>query len=307
MDRCELRSVPNRLSPFLSKLMDSYIGSLVKLGGPDVQRGLIDPLKIYYKVGDTEPLTNNWSSFVPANSPKYFTASVVRRLALTKLFRLGVRRCIGKLATADANSNNRMYSCPPIGMNASSWKCRSIFCPNCRMRIANKTWRFLRTRYENQAFEAIPAVIFKADIPFAESRFGYNPVLDESLMRRISNRLVKVDHFGCKTLGAKVIDKKPVTSVRIALLSDAKNMQLIQNQMTKLQKYMRKNSPEILVSVETREGLDNICLELYDATPLCLLALSNEGFYSSFVQHTAEEFKSALAGKKKVLLFGTGV
>jgi len=306
MDRCELHSVPNRLSPFLSKLTNSYIDSLVKLGGPDIHHGLIEPLKIYYKVGDTEPLTNNWSRFIPVDSPKYFTASVVRRLALTKLFRLGVRSCIGKLATANANNNNRMYSCPPIGMNTSSWKCHSIFCPNCRMRIANKTWRFLRTHYENQAFEAISAVVFKADIPFTESRFGYNPVLDDSLMRKISNRLDKVDHFGCKTLGAKVINKKPVTSVRIALFSDAKNIQLIQNQMTKFKKYMRKNFPEILVSVETMEGLDNICLGLYDATPLCLLALPNENFYSSFVQHTAEEFKHALTCKKKVLLFGTG-
>lgn len=306
-DRCELRSVPHRLSPFLTRLLDSYIGTIVKLGGPDVQKGLIEPLKIYYQLKDTEPLTQNWSSYISSDCPKYFSISVARRLALTKIFRRGIRRCIGKLATADVHSNNRMYSCPPLGMNTSSWKCRSIFCPNCRMRLANSTWRVLRKKYEGQNFDSISAVVVKVDVPFEQKRFGYTPVIDDSLMQSLRNRLAKIDHFGCKTLGASVIDQMPYTSVRIALFSDSKNLQVIQNKMIKLQRYLRKHSPQNVVSVECREGLDNICLELYDASPLCLLALSNEGFFSSFIQHTAEEFKSALAGKKKVLLFGTGV
>lgn len=306
VDRCELRSIPHRLSPFLSKLLDSYIESLVKLGGPDVKLGLIDPIKLYYQLGDTEPLTSNWEYYVAPNSPKYFSASVVRRLALTKLFRKGVRRCLGVLASADVHSNNRMYSCPPLGINTSSWKCRSAFCPNCRMRLANRTWRMLRQKYEGSKFEAVNSVVLEVDLPFASNRFGYSPIIDDSIMHSVRNRLAKVDHFGCKTMGARVIDGMPYSSIRIGIFSDSKNLQVIQNQMIKYQRYLRKHSPENAVSVECKEGLDNVCLELYDASPVCLLALSREGFNSSFTQHTAEEFKSAIAGKKKILFFGTG-
>jgi hypothetical protein len=308
LDRCELRSMPHRLSPFLKKLLDSYIESMLKLGGPDIQQGLIKPIKLYYQLKDTESLTPNWHNYIPSNSPKYFLSSVAKRLALTKLFRRGVRSCISKLATADIDNNNRLYSCPPLGMNTSSWKCRSIFCPNCRMRLANSTWHSLRNKYNNQDFIAIPAIILKVNIPFTQSKFGYDaPVIDKSMMRQLRNRLSKIDYFGYKTLGARIINRMPYISIQIALFSDAKNLQTIKNQITKLHKYMRRHFPQNIVSIEYKEGLDNVCLELYDAAPMCLLALFKEGFYSSFMHHTVEEYKSALAGKKKVLLFGTGV
>lgn len=302
-----LQYEPYRMAPHLVKLMDAQIETLIKLGGVDISYGLTQPLKLYYELNSLDILGSDPFGCIRATLPQYEKRAIVRRMALTKVFRRGVRKCLGKLASAESPETERMYRCPPLGTCRTTWPCRSVFCPNCRMRQANKTYKILMDKLNVTDTKTVHAIVLDVDVPFCENRYGYTPVLDEKLLQRLTRRLSKFKYLGCKILGASVLDKIPFISTRIALFPQADQVAAINSQLVKFKKYLRKHEPQKRVCIQAVEGLDNVCFELYDASPLYLLGLVPEGFSSSILQHTVEEFRAAVKEKKKVLFFGTGV
>lgn len=306
-DVIDLNYTPYRMAPYLVELMDAQIDTLIKLGGMDIGYGLGESLKLYYETKSMDHLARNWKNHISSTLPNYEIRAIVRRLALTKVFKRGTRKCFGKLASAETAETSRMYKCPALGTCKTTWPCRSMFCPNCRMRLANKTYQEFKQNLEGRDLKTLHAKIVEIDIPFTAKRYGYTPVIDDALLQKIIRRLKKFNYIGCKTLGASILDKVPYVSVRIALISSDGKEKEMNSQLVKFQKYLRKHEPHKRVSIHSVEGLDNISVELYDASPIYLLGLTPEGFSSSILQHTVEEFRTAVRSKKKVLFFGTGV
>jgi hypothetical protein len=306
-DLIDLNYTPYRMAPYLVKLMDAQIDTLIKLGGMDIGYGLGESLKLYYETKSMDHLARNWQNHVSSTLPNYEIRAIVRRLALTKLFKRATKKCFSKLASAEAAEYSRMYKCPALGTCKTTWPCRSMFCPNCRMRLANKTYQEFKKKLAERDIKTLHANVVEVDVPFTERRYGYTPVIDEILLQKIIRRLKKFNYLGCKTLGASVIDKVPYVSFRIAIISADDKAEEINSQLIKFKKYLRKHEPQKRVSIHAVEGLDNVCVELYDASPIYLLGLTPEGFSSSILQHTVEEFRTAVRSKKKVLFFGTGV
>lgn len=302
-DVIDLNYTPYRMAPYLIKLMDAYIDTLIKLGGRDIDYGLGEPLKLYYETKSLDHLAKNWKKHVSSTLPNYEIRAIVRRLALTKVFKLGTRKCFGALASAEIEETVRMYKCPALGTCKTTGPCRNVFCPNCRMRLANKTYQKFKQNLEGRDLKTLHAKIVAIDIPFTAKHYGYTPVIDEALLQKIIRRLKKFNYIGCKTLGASIIDKVPYISVRIALISSDGKEKEMNSQLVKFQKYLRKQEPHKRVSIRSIEGLDNVSVELYDASPISLLGLTPEGFSNSILQHTVEEFRAVLRSKKKVLFF----
>lgn len=308
IDSCYLRDMPYRLSPFLTRLMNAQIDTLVKLGESDISNSLTRGIQIYAKTNDATHLCLNWSEYRDKDIPKYQRNSIVRRLSLTKMYKRSVRKCLALLASSNPKEIKELLRCPPLGMNGSTWVCRSVFCPNCRMRSANRTLKRLKARYEVGTYDAVKAIVLEVDLPFIERRFGYDPELNDSIMRGVRNRMSKTDSKACRTLGITILDEKPYVALRFAFFIAPNDEQTALAKLVKYQKYLRAKHPDFRVSVEAVEGLDNICLQLYDAAPTYLLGLPQVGgFSSSLLHHTVEQFKTLAFDKKKISFFETGV
>jgi hypothetical protein len=264
---------------------------------------MVKSIKNYAKFKDIACVAQVWSATLPLDH-KYKMLSIVRRCALTKVWKRFCRKAFSKVMSAETNVSIRQYWCPPIGFSGNNHYCRSDFCPNCYMRTANGTRKDIMAEAVNQDPNTLTAMVLSVALPFKEQLYGYTPVEQPKIVEQLRRKLT-MPYYACKTIGAKLELRHPVSVTKVAIFVHKKDTKNLHNALNALKLNLDKTSSEILVEIQSVVGLDNICLALYDCSPLCLAGLSKEGFSDCVMQHTVEEYKFANRSKKRTLFFGS--
>lgn len=303
-ERVIVSGTPYNLSPMLTQLMDSYISGMVNSCNPDIAASLIRSVKDYKKTNSLESIAMVACGHLLPLGHKYRMLSIARRCALGRMWRRFCKRALQHLMSAEYKECIRQFHCPPIGFTGRNFYCRSPFCPHCTMRAANGTRKDILAQAQKQDPQKLSAVVLAVDIPFNEHLYGFSPPKEIPVVERLRKRL-QFPYYACKTIGAKVINREPFASTRIAFFVNPANCNMLKKTLKKFKQKMLKQNPGTIVQLEDVIGLDNICLRLYDCPPLSLAGLSKEGFLDGVLQHTLEEYKYANKNKKRTLFFGS--
>lgn len=306
-DRIFLSTCPYNLSPLMWKILDLQITMLAKNGNLDIVQGLLEPISVC----TGKPIWRPWvegTGFLTNCRGKHHVRSVLRRAALGCFWRRFVRIGLSKTASSEVKETMRQDSCAPIGFSAKGFPCDSTFCPNCYMRRANYTYKTLLAKTSAIAVPSeLQAIVFASDTVFKEKCFGFEPVAQAYLTDKLMYRLQGIPILGVKTIGATLHKRIPSTSTRIAVIVKAEDVAKVFKSMSKFKLVTVKKYPDRQIELELVKGLDNICVRLYDCPPVCLAGLSKEGLTDSCMQHSLEEYKFLTKGKKRTILFGTGL
>lgn len=303
VDPIHLSGTPYNLSPMLTQLLDRYISMLVKSCNTDIHAGMIRGIKNYAKFKDISCLACPWSATLPLGH-KYKMLSIARRCALTKAWKRFCRKALSKTMSAEVKESNKQYFCTTIGFNGNNHYCRSPFCPNCAMRTANGTRKDIIAQAAKQDPKTLPAIVVSVAVPFKEHLYGYTPVKQPPVVELLRRKLT-MPYYACKTIGATLENRYPFSVTKIAFFVNQKNTKQLQHALNEFRQRLLRQSAEISVEIESVSGVDNICLALYDCSPLCLAGLSKEGFSDCVLQHTIEEYKCANKNKKRTMFFGS--
>jgi len=306
--KVHLRAMPFKLTPLLWKVMDTQISLLINNSNMDIGIGLANNLRTSGRENPSEFISNY--GFYSAGLSKSHAASIIRRGALGSFNLRFNQMCLSALASASNREILRQSGCPPIGFGFAAYPCKGIFCSNCYMRKANQIRKQLASRLELKGTlpELAKALIVKSYNVSQNSCYGYNFNLDDDLSERITYRLKKINSIVIRTIGATMGQGRvPIACTTTAIMLDAENIEAATKSLTKLKASMFKKNPNRTIDVTLEQGLDNICLRLYDSPPICLAGISSDGVHNSMLQHSLESYKSIVKGKKKAIIFGTGV
>lgn len=306
--KVSLRGMPFKLTPFLWKVMDNQISMLINNSNPDIGIGLANHLRSSGRKDPSEFILNYHC--YAAGLTKSHAASVIRRGALGSFNIRFNKLCLFALASASPKEISRQNSCPPIGFGGATYPCKGLFCANCYMRKANDTRRAIAGRLELNGIlpNAAKALVISSETMSQSNSYGYDFELDDDLSERICNRLKSIKFIAVRTIGSTLKESRhPATCTRTAILLDAADVDFAKKALTKLKTSIFKKNPNRIINITSEEGLDNICLKLYDCPPVCLAGIAPEGLHSSMLQHSLESYKTVVKGKKKAIIFGTGV
>lgn len=307
VDKVSISGIPYRMSPMLSKLLDKQISSLVYSSNIDIRYGLIDPIKLVKQTSSLDHIAHNWSNVLGPSTPRYQFISVARRAALGYFWRRTVRKCISKLASSESKEVCRQMFCPPVGLHNAQYTCRSVFCPHCRMRTANLTRKEIQKHVPDESPEKMTATVVTLDVPFKERFYGFDAVIEDVLVGKITRRMRNFRYFGIKVLGAKVKDRRPIATTSVALIINPEDREKAAKKMKRLKTCMFRENPGWFIDVQEVDTLDSICLALYDSNPVSLVGVAEDGLSNQMMQHTLDSYKTEIKSKKRISFFGTGV
>ena len=302
-DLVNLTGAPFNLSPMLTKLMDQLITTLIHNCNKDINATLIKSIKTYKTTKSMDSFADTFNAVLPVTH-KYNMLSIARRCALGHVWKRFVRKSLSQTMSAEVKTSTKQYFCPPVGVFGSKHYCRNAFCPHCFMRTANGVAKVFKAEAQNQNLETLSAVMLTVQTPFKMQLYGYSVVKELPLVDRLRKR-ISFPYFACKTTGANIRTNEPYLTTHIVFFVNKKNRKQLQQILKRFKSKLFRNNPEKIVELEDITGLDNICLRLYDCSPLCLAGLSKEGFSDSMLQHTLEEYKCATKNKKRTMFFGS--
>lgn len=98
-----------------------------------------------------------------------------------------------------------------------------------------------------------------------------------------------------------------MSTTSVAIIADGKDCPEVVKKLKSLKTRMFKNYPDWFMDIEEVSGLDNICLALYDRSPISLIGMSEDGLSNQSLQHTLDSYKAKIKSKKRISFFGTGV
>jgi len=312
--KVHLRATPFKLTPLLWKVMDNQISLLINNPNMDIGISLVNNLRTSGRENPSEFIFNY--GCYSTGLTKSHAASVIRRGALGSFNLRFNQLCLSTLASASNKEVIRQNACPPIGFGygvgsaAYVYPCKGIFCTNCYMRKANQIRKELASRLELKGTppESAKALIVRSCNVGQINSYGYDFNLDDDLSERITYRLKKINFIAIRTIGATMGQGRvPIACTTTAIILDAENIETATKSLTKLKASVFKKNPNRTIEVTSEQGLDNICLRLYDSPPVCLAGISSDGIHNSMLQHSLESYKSIVKGKKKAIIFGTGV
>ena len=305
-DRIFLSTCPYNLTPLMWRILDLQITMLAKNGNRDIVKGLLEPISLCAGKTTWRPWIEGTGYLTKCS--KHHVRSVLRRAALGCFWRRFVRIGLSNTASSEAKETIRQDSCPPMGFSAKGFPCDSVFCPHCYMRRVNDTYKMLVAKTSVTATPSeLQAIVFASDVVFKEKCFGFDPVAQADLTDKLMYRLKGIPLLGVRTLGATLHKRIPSTSIRIAVIVKAEDVAKAFKSMSKFKSATIKKYPDRQIELELVKGLDNICVRLYDCPPVCLAGISKEGLTDSGMQHSLEEYKFLTKGKKRTILFGTGI
>jgi hypothetical protein len=306
--KVSLKGIPFKLTPFLWKVMDNQISMLINNSNPDIGIGLVNHLRNSGRKDPSEFILNY--NYYAIGLTKSHVASVIRRGALGSFNIRFNKLCLSALASASPKEIIRQSFCAPIGFGGTTYPCKSFFCANCYMRKANDTKEAIASKLKLNKIlpNAVKTLVISSETMIQSNSYGYDFELDDDLSERICNRLKSIKFIAVRTIGATIKENRnPAICTRTAILLDAVNMDFAKKTLIKLKTSIFKKNPNRVINITVEEGLDNVCLKLYDCPPVCLAGIAPEGLHSSVLQHSLESYKAAVKGKKKAIIFGTGV
>lgn len=305
-NRCRPINNPYELAPFLAKLNNSYIADLVKNCNSDIQRMMIQPIKLCCTSNSLCPVFADTTSVIVQDRRRL--TDLARRAALQMVSQSFALHCIGKTASAKTPVISRMRFCPPVGVLTSSYPCNSFLCAGCRLRCANRTRNELMKRVPQNDHSTVKSIILHCDVAFDSKCFGFETPKDyDKLVERIARRMRGVPYLACKTVGVLIDQSAPYLSSRVALMVKDEEYSNTKKMLNKMRKKVLSKVSNMSTSVQEHIGLDAMCVDLYDPAPICLAGLYKDGFSSPLLQHTVEDLRTEMEHKKKVIFFGTGV
>lgn len=295
---------PYNLSPGLAKVLDRQIDLLIKNPNEDIGVHLVNNLRNSTSLRFLDVKVN------PSNWPKYLKASVRKRATLCFFSKYFNWRCSSRLMSASGSDSLRINTCQPLGMSASGHHyCKCLFCPNCYMRKAAKTRKYIKEKIDELNLTSTRAIVVSWNCRAQETKYGFNFKDDPvNITRRIINKLKGINYIAIRTLGADINDRRPMSATRAALfLSDPSKETEALSRLVAIKSSMFKKYVDIDMSISVEEGVDNTAYRLYDCPPICLAGVSEDSLDSSMLHHTVESFKHFIAGKKTICVFGPGV
>ena len=304
-DATIMRGITFGLLPVLSKIMDCQISSLILNSNKDIHFALHRSILEYKSAPTLDKLVINASQCIPKVCSKWKRNSIIRRAALGTFWKRFVRKCLNGTASSTNPGVSLQYACEPMGFNSFRWPCKSPFCPNCYMRSANNTRKRLITLVGKQE---IKAFVIAIDTPLLDRSFGFDmPDVGAAITDKVYRTLKGRFYIGLKTIGAKVDNRAPSFSTRIAVIANKLDYDTVKCRLSRLRKRLAKEHPAKCIKLIEPASVDETCIAMYDCCPICLAGVTDGYIDSSGLSHVVEDYKEATKHKHRVTIFGPGV